>query len=413
MKSPILRESELSNVDTFESNTNKRAGNIVPVESGNYTIHNITSGALIDSKLYAQSDWKELILEYFFELKKRGTTVKLEVYCSFLQFVSCSYVLAVVPQQLEKAGYDPHAVTCIVALTCGIGSILCGLLANLPFIIVPPTAVAIFFSVYIQENKMEINHANLAVILTGIVTILLGFRPIGRFALFFIPGCIQIGVAVGIGLFTALAGSTDINLVVTGEYTIVDIGLVTDTVLIAMSGVVIITVALHYHVKPAFALSIFFTTIVFWWNSDKWPNGVVSMPKFDSITPHSFVPKDIVLCFDLSTLTVLFVNGLINTLGDLSGLTRPNGDIPRSRWLYVICGAVTIISGTFNGPPVLISPESAAGIKAGAKTGLSTFLCGVWFLFCIFLGPVFSVSGTVYGPYSLCAMYFMAECYCC
>lgn len=63
--------------------------------------------------------------------------------------------------------------------------------------------------------------------------------------------------------------------------------------------------------------------------------------------------------------------------------------ICRGRWLYIICGIMTIISGCCGGPPILISPESAAGIKAGARTGLSTVVAGVLFCLATFFAPLF------------------------
>jgi AGZA family xanthine/uracil permease-like MFS transporter len=53
-----------------------------------------------------------------------------------------------------------------------------------------------------------------------------------------------------------------------------------------------------------------------------------------------------------------------------------------------MCGLITMLSGYFSGPPILISPESTGGIKAGAKTGLSTCVCGLFFCICTFFAPV-------------------------
>lgn len=93
--------------------------------------------------------------------------------------------------------------------------------------------------------------------------------------------------------------------------------------------------------------------------------------------------------FDLTFLYILYLSGLIPTFTDLSGLQRSDGTTPRGRWFFIIAGLMTILSGIFSSAPILISPESSAGIKAGAKTGLSTFVCGVLFLSTIFFSPVF------------------------
>ena len=93
--------------------------------------------------------------------------------------------------------------------------------------------------------------------------------------------------------------------------------------------------------------------------------------------------------FDLIFLYILYLSGLIPTFTDLSGLQRPDGTTPRGRWFFIIAGVMTILSGLFTSAPILISPESSAGIKAGAKTGLSTVVCGLLFLLTIFFSPVF------------------------
>jgi hypothetical protein len=75
-------------------------------------------------------------------------------------------------------------------------------------------------------------------------------------------------------------------------------------------------------------------------------------------------------------------------MATLAGLVRKDNTTPRNRWIYVVCGVATLVSGLLSGPPVLISPESAGGIKAGAKTGLSTVVCGILFGLSVFFGPI-------------------------
>lgn len=348
-----------------------------------------TRADLLRRDFYEQSNWFEIMCEILFHIKARGVTIQSEVYCGVIQFISCLYVLAVVPQQLSDAGYNAHASVCITALACGFGSILGGLVANLPFIIAPPTAVSIFFSVYLQERNMGSTTANIAVVLAGVLLIFLGYRPFGRIFSYFIPNALQIGVAVGIGLFTALAGATEIDLVVGGRYTIVAMGPLTPEILVAMSGIIIVSVSLHYHFKAAFCYSIVFTTLVWWAYKNEWPDKIAESPYLTYINWGKRENEDILLTFDLFFLTILFLNGLICSLSDLAQLTRENGSIPRSRWLFVVCGVSTIFSGMFCGAPVLISPESSAGIKAGARTGLSTVVCGVLFVVSTLFSPIF------------------------
>lgn len=208
-----------------------------------------------------------------------------------------------------------------------------------------------------------------------------------------IPKAIQAGTAVGIGLITALAGSTEIHLVKTGEYTIVDIGKITSEVIVSMSGLIIIAVALYYHIRGAFCIALIFNTIVWWIYDESWPSSIAEIPQID--LAHTFANNSefltrALLVFELIFLCLLTLSGLVRSMSDLSGLTREDGSTPRNRWLFIMCGLMTIMSGFFKGPPILISPESAGGIKAGAKTGLSTCVCGLLFCLSTFFSPVMS-----------------------
>lgn len=190
-----------------------------------------------------------------------------------------------------------------------------------------------------------------------------------------------------------MAGATEIDLVVAGKYTIVDIGPMTDEVVIAMAGFLIIAVALFYHVKGAFCIALIFNTLVWWMSTNTWPSSLAEIPSVEHI--HEFAGEEnkqlrMLLTIELLFLCLLTLSGLVRSMSDLSNLTRENGTTPRNRWLFIICGLTTVLSGYLRGPPVLISPESAAGIKAGAKTGLSTCVCGVFFLISSFFSPIMS-----------------------
>lgn len=205
-----------------------------------------------------------------------------------------------------------------------------------------------------------------------------------------IPDCIQAATAVGIGLITALAGATEIQLVVPGKYTILDMGPITEEVVVAISALVIVAAMLHYHVKGAFCSGLILGTVVWWTISQTWPTVWVGSPKGMMSEGVYDANRIVLLIFNLLFLYILTLSGLARGLSDLSGLTKKTGAVPRGSWLFIVCGLTTMLSGYFSGPPILISPESAAGIKAGAKTGLSTLICGIFFGISVFFYPLFA-----------------------
>ena len=100
----------------------------------------------------------------------------------FVQFISCLYVLPVVPDQLAKAGYERLQTIVSTCTTCALGCIIGSFLTNMPLIIAPPTGVSIFVSVYLQQKGLGRHEGNVATIMAGVGLLILGvFRPVGTF----------------------------------------------------------------------------------------------------------------------------------------------------------------------------------------------------------------------------------------
>lgn len=339
---------------------------------------------------YQKEGWFEEMCDVLFKLKRRNTTIKKEFYYGLIHYISCLYCLAVVPQQMEAAGYNSRKTVVAVALCSGIGSIFCGLFANLPFVLAPPTVVSIFLSVFLQQEDEGTKEGSVAVLISGAMLMLFGWKPLGRLAARLIPISIQVGTAVGIGLLTALAGSTEVDLVESGSYTVLKMGPITAEVCIAIAGIILISIATNYHIKGAFCIAVICCSLV-WWIYDKdFPSSFAASPKLDAISLKGVDTSNTgLLTVDLIFLYVLYLNGLLTSLSNLAVLTREDSTIPRGRWIYIACGVFTILSASINSVPILVSPESSASIKEGAKTGLSAVVAGVLFLFSLFFSPLF------------------------
>jgi AGZA family xanthine/uracil permease-like MFS transporter len=365
-----------------------RASNIYPRES---TLH-----SLITPEFYQQENWLFEMCDVLFKLRRRKTTIKAELYYGLIHFISCFYCLAVIPQQLKNAGYAGRATVVSVAFCTGAGSIISGLFANLPFVLAPPAVVSIFLSVFLQQYNYGPAEGNVATIISGVALLLFGWRPLGSLSARLIPISIQVGTAVGIGLLTALAGSTEISLVVSGTYTILKMGNITAEICIAIAGVIMICVGLRYHVKGSFCLAVIACSLVWWIYANDFPTSVASTPSVDIASLKGVKTGNIpLLTLDLVFLYVLYLNGLLTSLSNLAVLTREDSTVPRGRWVYIICGLFTVLAGFLSSAPILVSPESASSIKEGAKTGLSAVVAGFLFLLSSFFSPVFErVPGT-------------------
>lgn len=340
-----------------------------------------------------------------FEINERKTTIHSEIFCGVIQFISCMYVLPVIPLQLANSGYNRSSTVCCVSLTCALGCMISGYLSNLPFIIAPPAAISIYLSAFIRRRQMLQYESNNAVMLSGAILLFIGFfKPVGYLIKKLIPTSIEISTVVGTGLITALAGAVDVNLVIKGSFSILSIGeLFQPQIVISIVSIVLSAVSMTFHVKGAFIIGLLAGTCL-WYafgygheEYDKFINGsIFQSPTFshisstDSSNTGSIVTDNVlILASDLIFLFVILLNGLCDTLADLANLKNADGKIERGNWIFVVTGMVTILSGFFSGPPVLLSPESSAGIKSNAKTGLSTFVCGILFFFSLFVAPLF------------------------
>jgi adenine/guanine/hypoxanthine permease len=330
-------------------------------------------------------------VESAFETKERKTTIPIEFLCGCLHFFGNLYTLPVIPSQLHPADYAVSNTAQITAVSTAVGCIIASYITNLPFIIAPPASVSIYLAVALQRNQMSQSEGDSAVILSGIALIFIGvFKPLTSFATKLIPDCIQAATAVGIGLITALAGAIELELVVPGEYSILQMGKITPAILVATAGTTLISVALYYKVKGAYTIGLIFGTLMWWCFTSDWPTTVFSTPAFHIHAELGANVKIVYLLLNLLFLYVITLSGIARAMSDLAHLTASDGSIPRGNWLFIMCGVATIFSGYFSGPPILVSPESAPGIKAGARTGLSMMVCGLLYCIATFFTPVFA-----------------------
>ena len=127
---------------------------------------------------------------------------------------------------------------------------------------------------------------------------------------------------MGIGLITALAGATEINLIVRGKYTILDMGEITPEIAVAISNLIIVAVLLHFHVKGAFCCGLVLGTIMWWIIDNSWPKSLVLEPETINEKGDPSNPHITLLVFNLFFLFILTLNGLARSLSDLGTYTQ-------------------------------------------------------------------------------------------
>lgn len=321
----------------------------------------------------------EILMEIIFRLKEKGVTLKSEAYCGFIHFISCLYVLIVIPTIAAKCGYDRVSTTICVSLLTGFGSIVSGIITNLPFVISPVTVITIYLSSFLIEkfalsdtvddtnNNFDDarNFGCAATFISGLVLCIFTYRPLHVSIGKLIPLPIQVGTAIGIGLLTCLAGAVEIDLVEQGGTTkLLSIGRITPLVCIAISGVAIVFIGIYHRVKGTFCIALIFCTLVWWIDTNSWPASIsgIATIKLADLQVGLKMEGLSVLVIELVWLYVMIINGFVGTLSLMGKLVRNDKTTPRSRWLFLICGVCSMVSGALGSVPILITPEAAAGV---------------------------------------------------
>jgi AGZA family xanthine/uracil permease-like MFS transporter len=331
-------------------------------------------------------------LDNYFNVSGRGSSVGVEIVAGLVNFFSSMYILGAIPVFMAAAGYNADTALAAISLGCGIANILSGIISNLPIIIAPPVPVSIYFTSTIHQASMSVHKSNMVVVYSGVAFLIMALiAPIGRFFANIIPEVIQLSTTIGIGLFVVLYGFQDLGIVQQGRYTLLELGNIDAQVAIGISAIIVTAWGIIVKSKISLLTGLVWGTFLWWTSQDLWPQVWTSMPKlrYDEITQVNET-SGIILILELFVLNLITCFGLCTALCQLGEILTPQGMVPKGRYLSIIVGLVNIFSGVMHGPPFVVSPESAAGIRAGGKTGLSTVVAGIMFMFTLFFGPFFS-----------------------
>jgi AGZA family xanthine/uracil permease-like MFS transporter len=360
-------------------------------------------------------------MEKVFKLSEHGTTFRREIFAGLTTFLTMAYILAVNPGMLGLIGdgMTPAAVFTATAIASAIATLVMAFTANLPVALAPGMGLNAFFTftvVFKMGYPWQI--ALTAVFLEGIVFIVLSLFNVREAIIKAIPDSLKKAVAVGIGLFIALIGFRNSGIVISAfpEGTILGLaekfnspGIVDGSYpLLAFIGLIIIAVLYVLKVPGAILIGILAATII------GIPLGVTpitkgwspfSMPAAPLFFQFDFSPSTL-LTFKFFTVffTFLFVD-IFDTIGTLVGVTTQaklidkDGGIPRVKQA-LLSDAVGTVAGAALGTSTVTSYiESAAGVSAGGRTGLTSLTTGILFLLALFLWPIFGlIPGAATAP---------------
>lgn len=337
-----------------------------------------------------------MMLEKLFKLKAHNTTVRTEIIAGITTFLAMAYILFVNPSILGATGMDKGAVFVATCLAAAIGCVLMGLIANYPIALAPGMGLNAFFTYTVVLHMGYTWQVALgAVFLSAVIFFALSLFKIREWIINSIPLPLRAGIGAGIGLFLAIIALEGAGIVVDNPATLVGLGDLTKPgPLLALLGFFIIVVLEARRVTGAVLIGILVVTFISMGIGLTPFGGVFSAPP--SIAP-TFMQLDIAGAFNVGLVSVifafLFVDVFDNT-GTLLGVTKragladEQGNVPKMGRALIADSAAALFGSLLGTSTTTSYVESAAGVSAGGRTGLTAIVVAILFLLSLFFSPL-------------------------
>lgn len=350
----------------------------------------------VDQKGSVREPAKTDLLERIFKIKLHGSSVKTELVAGLTTFVTMAYIIFVNPNIMADAGLDHGAAFVATCIGAALGCFLMGLYANWPVGLAPGMGLNAFFTYTVVGDMGYAWEVALgAVFLSGVLFVIMSLSKIREWLLDSIPMSLRYAMGAGVGLFLGLIGLQSAGIVVANPATLITIGSFTEpTALLGGICFLLIAVLSYRNVFGAILLSILIVTAIGWGLGIVEYGGLVSAPP--SLEP-TLMALDIAGAFQISMISVvlafLFVN-IFDTAGTLMGVAHrarlidENGKIENLPRALKADSTSSVVGSLVGCTPVTSYVESASGVAAGGRTGLTAVTVGVLFCLAMFFAPL-------------------------
>jgi AGZA family xanthine/uracil permease-like MFS transporter len=336
------------------------------------------------------------MLERVFKLSENKTNVRTEVVAGITTFLTMAYIIFVNPDILKAAGMPFGAVFAATCVAAAIGCFLMAFLANYPIALAPGMGLNAYFA-FVVVGKMQFSWqvALGCVFLSGIIFFIISVLPIREWIVNAIPRSLKMAIAAGIGLFLALIALKNAGVVIGNPATLVTHGeLNSFPVVMATLGFVLIVALEYRRVMGGVIIGILAVTIVAIALGRQKFGGIFDVPP--SIAPV-FLQMDLAGALNVGLVTVVFAflfvdlfdnTGTLIALAHRGGFMRPDGTVPRLHGALMADSGAAMIGAAVGTSTTTSYIESASGINAGGRTGLTAFVVGLLFLLALFVSPL-------------------------
>ncbi|WP_456433760.1 NCS2 family permease [Nitratifractor sp.] len=344
-----------------------------------------------------------------FRLEERGTTVRTELIAGLTTFLTMMYIVPVNGFIMADAGLPMGAVVTATALITILATVFNGIWSNTPVAMSVGMGLNAYFTYgLVLGMKIPWQTALGIVFLSGAIFVLLSFTPFRVWVMHSIPMDLRRAISAGIGAFIAFIGLKNLGIVVADKATFVTLGhFDKPEVLLGVFGLLLTLILYLYRIRGAFILGVLVTAVVGWIvGIGHAPKGLFSMP--DSIAPialHLDIPSALSLAL-LPVVITFLVTDMFDTLGTLTavgaraGLFQEGDDVDKSLERTLEADALATVTGSLLGVSTTTSfIESASGVEAGGRTGLTAVVTGLLFLLTLFMLPLFkAIPGPAIYP---------------
>ena len=336
-------------------------------------------------------------MEKFFKLKKYGTTVGTEIIAGITTFFAMSYIIIVNPNMLAESGMEWGAVFLATIIASIVGTLVMGLVANVPYAQAPAMGLNAFF-VYSVCMGMGYSwqFALTAVLIEGIIFILLTITNVREKIVEAIPLNLRKAIGVGIGLFITFIGFNSAGVIVNNDATLVALGDITSgSALLALIGLLITGFMFMRNVPGAILIGILITMLIGIPMGVTEFKGVLSKPESISSICCQFEFENIFTMDMLIIVFTFFFIDMFDTVGTLIGVCTKShmvdekGNIYRIKQAFMADSIATTFGACLGTSTTTTYAESASGVAQGGRTGLTAFAVAACFAIALFFSPLF------------------------
>lgn len=335
-------------------------------------------------------------LEHYFEFESLRTTWKTEILAGFTTFLTMAYIILVNPSILADAGMPFEGVVAATCLSAATGSLLMGALARYPIAMAPGMGLNAYFTYSVVRGMGVAWQTALgAVFFSGVAFWLLTLSGIRQRILDAVPRQLYAAVAAGVGLFIALIGLRNAGIIVANPATTVALGdLSNPQTVLALGGLLLIAALLAWDVKGAMILGIGTIAVIGMLSGiTPWQPRPYSLSALTSTAGQLDIGSALQLGAAEIIFVFLFVDlfdnlGTLVAVGTKAGLFGDDHHIPRIGRIFFADASATVLGSLAGTSTVVSYIESAAGVAAGGRSGVTAIVAGLLFLLALPIAPL-------------------------